>query len=67
MLKTKHNYDISAGFFVLLFIALITLVPFFWIVVSSFKTYKETVQIPVVFFFLIISPIWKTTKNYLAD
>lgn len=50
MLKTKHNYDISAGFFVLLFIALITLVPFFWIVVSSFKTYKETVQIPVVFF-----------------
>jgi multiple sugar transport system permease protein len=29
---------------------MVALIPFFWIVVSSFKTYKETVQIPVVFF-----------------
>ncbi|MDX9825595.1 MAG: carbohydrate ABC transporter permease [Sphaerochaeta sp.] len=50
MRKLNKTWGISIGFFVLAVFALITLVPFFWIVVSSFKTYRETVQIPVVFF-----------------
>ncbi len=44
----KKSFSLS--FFFLSLFALIALVPFFWIVVSSFKTYRETVQIPVVFF-----------------
>ncbi len=50
MRKLNKTWGISIGFFILAVFALITLVPFFWIVVSSFKTYRETVQIPVVFF-----------------
>jgi len=50
MKRLNKKWGISIGFFVLAVFALITLVPFFWIVVSSFKTYRETVQIPVVFF-----------------
>ena len=49
----KNRYfkkGISVSFFFLFLFSLIALVPFFWIVVSSFKTYRETVQIPVVFF-----------------
>lgn len=46
----KRSVATSLNFTFLLIIAMLALVPFFWIVVSSFKTYKETVQIPVVFF-----------------
>ena len=50
MKKRNKKLGINVGFFALAALALVTLVPFFWIVVSSFKTYRETVQIPVVFF-----------------
>ncbi len=50
MKTLRKKWGVGIGFFVLAAFALITLVPFFWIVVSSFKTYRETVQIPVVFF-----------------
>ncbi|MBI9094416.1 MAG: carbohydrate ABC transporter permease [Sphaerochaeta sp.] len=46
----KPSVASTLNFTILLLIAMLALVPFFWIVVSSFKTYKETVQIPVIFF-----------------
>ncbi|MDY0287603.1 MAG: carbohydrate ABC transporter permease [Sphaerochaeta sp.] len=46
----KPSIATTVNFTFLLIIATLALIPFFWIVVSSFKTYKETVQIPVVFF-----------------
>lgn len=50
MIKIQKQKRISVGFFVLALVAIITIIPFFWIIVSSFKTYRETVQIPVAFF-----------------
>lgn len=46
----KPSVAATVNFTILLLLSMLALVPFFWIIVSSFKTYKETVQIPVVFF-----------------
>ncbi len=46
----KPSLASTLNFTFLLIFAMFALVPFFWIIVSSFKTYKETVQIPVLFF-----------------
>lgn len=46
----KPSVVTSINFIILLLLAMLALVPFFWIIVSSFKTYRETVKIPVVFF-----------------
>lgn len=50
MRKITQTPLILLGLVALALLTLLTITPFFWIIVSSFKTYKETVQIPVVFF-----------------
>ena len=50
MRKITQTPLILLGLIALSLLTLLTITPFFWIIVSSFKTYKETVQIPVVFF-----------------
>lgn len=56
----KPSLASRLNFTLLLIIATVALVPFFWIIVSSFKTYKETVQYPVVFF----PESFKNVDNY---
>ena len=50
-MKQKRSIPATVGLYAILIVgAVIMLVPFLWMVLTSFKTYAETVKIPVVWF-----------------
>lgn len=50
-MKQNRSIPATVGMYVILIVgAVIMLVPFLWMVLTSFKTYAETVKIPVVWF-----------------
>ena len=48
---TKRSLGSSIGLYLVLCLgSVVMLVPFLWMILTSFKTYAETVRIPVVWF-----------------
>ena len=48
--KWKADSVVIVAFVVLMAGLIVMLLPFLWMVLTSFKTYGETVQIPIVWF-----------------
>ncbi len=49
-MKQKMTAARWVGFAILVIIAIIVMLPFIWMVLTSFKTYKETIKVPMVWF-----------------
>lgn len=60
MEKKKRNRKIGVHLFLIL-CALATIVPFIWMILTSLKTYAESISVPMVFF--PETPIW---ENYVS-